>query len=181
MGIEVLLAGPVDSGLVDFLSSQLAEEIGSQVVNVTAVSVPEECYNPLRHQYNSTLMIARILSDLEKNQARQRLQSLRLILAPIDLYAEGLNFVFGEANPRLGTAIVSLARLGKEDLLKKRLLKEAIHEIGHLLGLGHCSDSKCVMFFSNSLIDTDRKSTKFCSNCRKRFEKAFEERTFRAR
>ncbi|WP_081825254.1 matrixin family metalloprotease [Persephonella sp. IF05-L8] len=46
-----------------------------------------------------------------------------------------------------------------------RITKEAVHEIGHTLGLGHCPDPECVMHFSNSIVDTDRKSYFFCSVC----------------
>ena len=44
-------------------------------------------------------------------------------------------------------------------------LTEAVHEIGHLLGIGHCPEPTCVMHFSNSLYDTDRKSPMFCGQC----------------
>ncbi|MEW6585820.1 MAG: hypothetical protein AB1442_09465 [Nitrospirota bacterium] len=49
------------------------------------------------------------------------------------------------------------------DHLKK--LGEAVHEIGHTFGLVHCSDPNCAMHFSNSLRDTDRKSSEFCGIC----------------
>ena len=39
---------------------------------------------------------------------------------------------------------------------------EAIHELGHTYGLGHCADPRCVMWFSNTLSETDRKGTEFC-------------------
>jgi len=50
-------------------------------------------------------------------------------------------------------------------LLIERTLKEAVHELGHTMGLGHCRDAGCVMHFSQSLIDTDVKSSYFCSRC----------------
>ena len=70
-------------------------------------------------------------------------------------------------------AIISLARLkagypGKPftaELFLRRALTEAVHEVGHLLGIGHCPQPTCVMHFSNSLYDTDRKGPTFCSRC----------------
>ena len=53
--------------------------------------------------------------------------------------------------------------MDKEMLLKQ--VKEAVHELGHTRGLGHCADPRCVMAFSNSLADTDRKGKEFCARC----------------
>jgi archaemetzincin len=74
--------------------------------------------------------------------------------------------VFGSAGGR--AAVVSIRRLrsgADAALLEQRLLKEAWHELGHTFGLGHCEDPHCVMSFSNSLADTDRKSSQFCNAC----------------
>jgi archaemetzincin len=89
----------------------------------------------------------------------------------VDLYCEGLNFVFGIAESPGRAAVISTARLraaANEALFRERVLKEAMHELGHTLGLGHCDDARCVMYFSNTLADTDRKGSRFCRNCRAR-------------
>lgn len=97
-----------------------------------------------------------------------------------DLYTQGLNFVFGVAE-RIGgkRCIVSIKRLresfyGKkedEEVLILRMAKEIIHELGHLKGLEHCENRKCVMHFSNSIYDTDFKDYRLCEKCKRRIFK----------
>ncbi|RFA92381.1 archaemetzincin family Zn-dependent metalloprotease [Pyrobaculum aerophilum] len=84
-----------------------------------------------------------------------------------DGYYPGLNFVFGLAVPVLKTAVVFTARL-VGPRFEERLVKEITHEAGHLYGLAHCANPSCVMYFSNSLLDTDRKSPYFCPKCREK-------------
>ncbi|MCS7132641.1 MAG: archaemetzincin family Zn-dependent metalloprotease [Nitrososphaeria archaeon] len=94
-----------------------------------------------------------------------------LLVTDKDLYAAGLNFVFGLA--WRGVAVISGHRLRQEfyeypadrKLFLERIVKEAVHEIGHLHGLTHCGDRGCVMAFSNSILDTDRKDWKLCKKC----------------
>ena len=91
-----------------------------------------------------------------------------------DLYAPGLNFVFGIADTEGRRALISLARLRPEfygsppddTLFRQRAVKEAVHELGHTCGLGRCHDPRCIMFFSNTLHDTDVKGPGFCAACR---------------
>ncbi|ALM74769.1 archaemetzincin family Zn-dependent metalloprotease [Thermococcus barophilus] len=98
-----------------------------------------------------------------------------------DLYEKGLNFIFGLASPYLKVAIISLHRLRPEfygeinngELLKDRAIKEAMHELGHVFGLEHCPNPKCVMHFSNSILDTDLKSREYCDNCLKKLKEVF--------
>jgi archaemetzincin len=63
-------------------------------------------------------------------------------------------------------------RTENDAIFEKRILREAIHELGHTFGLYHCQNY-CVMQFSNSLMEADKKSIKFCNNCSKRLELFF--------
>ncbi|WP_236953667.1 hypothetical protein [Methanocaldococcus bathoardescens] len=47
---------------------------------------------------------------------------------------------------------------------------EFIHEISHVLGLMHCKNKRCVMSFSNSIIDVDLKDWKYCEKCLKKLK-----------
>jgi len=125
-----------------------------------------QAYNPERKQYFSS----KLLASLGKAKKEERV----IGVADVDLYVPRLNFVFGEADVVSGTAIVSLCRLRQEyygmapneALFLERATKEIVHELGHTFGLGHCTNNKCVMHFSNSLADTDLKESHFCNMCR---------------
>ena len=88
-------------------------------------------------------------------------------VSPDDGYVPGLNFVFGIALPLTGSAVIFTYRLrtSSPERYLERVRKEALHEVGHLLGLGHCRVRKCVMSFSNSVFEVDLKTDKFCHAC----------------
>ena len=129
---------------------------------------PEFALDASRDQYNSL----EILDWLESRFTRP--DQWILGITNVDLTIPVLTFVFGEA--RLGgrSAVISAFRLREEFhgrpadtmVLLSRVEKEAIHEVGHMLGLTHCLDRNCVMYPSNSLAQTDVKSTKLCPRCR---------------
>jgi len=96
----------------------------------------------------------------------------------VDLYSPEFEFVFGEAERGSRVATVSLYRLRPEHygfppdvkVLEERAVKEAVHGLGHLYHLGHCSNSKCVMQFPTSLFYVDAKEKTFCSRCQQKLK-----------
>ena len=91
----------------------------------------------------------------------------------LDLYLSVFTFVFGAAHLDGLAGVVSLHRLdprryataGGRELLRDRLVKEAVHECGHLLGAVHCSQPGCVMQFSGAVEEIDLKSARLCPDC----------------
>ena len=61
---------------------------------------------------------------------------------------------------------VTTPRRAAGALFRERILKEAVHELGHLHGLSHCDDRSCVMVFSESVEGVDSKGADFCGRCR---------------
>lgn len=157
-----------DGEMAEWISSALATELK---INVSCermqTPIPKEAYNPRRNQYSAVAIIDHF-SKLKKYQC------MVLIVIEEDIYVPGLNYCFGLALGRV--AVVSTKRLDpsfygekfNKDLFKSRLVKEAVHEIGHLMGLSHCTNRTCVMSFSNWIGDTDIKSQRLCDICKKK-------------
>jgi len=129
----------------------------------------EFAYNPHRKQY----LASKILKFAKKFATKN--EDILFLLVDKDLYEEGFNYIFGESDGNV--CIVSIYRFKpctridteqEKNLLKERTIKTIIHELGHSFGLPHCSDPTCVMYFSNWLGDTDRKSKFFCERCKKK-------------
>jgi archaemetzincin len=171
--INLVPFGSVPLALLGYLEDGLKKELKAEVTLVEKASVPSGAYDPRRRQYQAGAFLPLLAPHKPGNNG------LVLGVTGVDLFVPELNFVFGLADFRQKCAIISLSRLQPEfyglpsdpQLFKERTLKEAIHELGHLLGLGHCPNPACIMFFSNSLADTDRKGPGFCPACRRRLEK----------
>lgn len=170
MKILILPVGQADMTILNTVGNGLPESIPQVVSEITTdvLQIPDDAYNQVRRQYRSGIIMAKIYGYAERSTAN-RVPGI----ANVDLYQPQLSFIFGEAQSPGKAAIISLHRLRpefyeqapNEELFGKRAVKEAVHEIGHTLGLRHCRDPLCVMFFSNSILDTDRKRPVFCRKC----------------
>ncbi len=166
--LYILPMGDAKGYEASWLCNELAKEFDLACELMGSCPLPKGSYNEDREQYLSTAILDAALPFMPSDAKRL------LVVVGVDLYVPGLNFVFGEASPSWRAAVISFARLHqsvyglKEDtaLFKRRLLTEAVHELGHTFSLGHCKDSHCVMYFSNTLADTDRKGPHFCKECK---------------
>ncbi|MFX1302572.1 MAG: archaemetzincin family Zn-dependent metalloprotease [Promethearchaeota archaeon] len=176
--IGLLKIGEFDESILIKLKKNLEQEFKEFNVSVSIIQekipLDEAKYNPIRRQYEASKVLNSIILY---NQNKQYFRILGVM--DRDIFTNGLNFVFGIAmSPKFKIsrvpimALISITRLrenfyGRPEIMalfELRILKEAIHELGHTFGLGHCNKF-CIMRFSNSLADTDEKPPKFCDSC----------------
>ncbi len=167
MKLQLLPIGDVDRRLLEELRASLATMFRGECELLGNGLSPQFAFHPERQQYHSSEILAFMQQNLSPNCWRV------LGVAAVDLYIPILTFVFGEAQMGGPCALVSLHRLRQEfygfapdqQLLRLRLVKEAVHELGHTLDLTHCDDYTCVMAASHAVEWIDIKEPHLCSVC----------------
>jgi len=146
---------------------ELERAFGTTAVRWDSAQRPSNTFDPKRRQHASGKVLAWLL---EAGPPGGKV----LGLTDQDLFIPILTYVFGEAQLGGRVAVASTARL-REDIellgerrFTERVVKEAVHEVGHAFGLVHCHVPRCVMSRASGVRDVDEKSTELCPRCRRR-------------
>ncbi len=159
--IRIVPIGAVPSPDVEALRGLVGREFTMITVTVgDPIELPAAAFDATRQQYNADTVM-RWLAPRAQNRA------VRVVgVTNVDLFSPGLNFVFSTAIRR-GTAVVmSLIRLRDPEgrLSQERYRKVVLRALGFTFGFESNPDPACVMHYSNSLSDLDRKGTAWCGD-----------------
>jgi archaemetzincin len=155
-------------GLIDHVRAHVGRAFGAQVSEWESAERPADTFDARRRQHLSGKVL-RFLLDRGPGPGTKVVG-----ITDQDLFIPILTFVFGEAQLGGAAAVVSTARLAEPAprpdprLFVERVAKECVHELGHAMGLMHCSALQCAMSRSASVRDVDRKHGGLCEDCRVR-------------
>lgn len=165
--VHLLPVGELSAAVLDELRRAIPRYFQVSCEVLSAVLDPSFAYHPERQQHHSSEI-------LQGMQRFIRPASWRVLgVTSVDLYIPILKYVFGEAQVHGPCALVSMYRLRQEfyglpsdeSLLRERLIKEAVHELGHTFGLRHCQDYRCAMASAHAVEWIDLREAAPCQAC----------------
>lgn len=168
--VHLLPVAPLPRALAEVLASRLSRHLSASCRVVEAAAPPELVRLPRRDQVDADALLRSLEARFTPSEA------VLVGLTAFDLGIPIFTFVFGRARQGGRTALVSLARLdpvfyglpADPELLARRAVDEAVHELGHLASLAHCPDASCIMSFAGSVEKVDVRGSAFCDGCRER-------------
>ena len=159
--------GDFAPGLLDPIRGEINRIYGYPTDILTLLDDLEFAFHPGRIQYHSTP----ILEQLAQKAPAGAIKVLALV--EVDLFIPILTHVYGEAQLGGRACMVSTIRLNEghnalntQQPFLGRIVKEAIHELGHTFNLRHCRDHTCLMHYCRNERDVDRKSDQLCRYCK---------------
>ena len=168
--IDIQPLGGAEPDVLQSVSTALEEAFGVAANVRNRVISIGQFYDERRGQYNSTEILKLLDHPHGSDHGRHHVVGI----TPHDLFIQILTYVFGEAALGGNVAVVSYHRFHNElyglspdrPLVLERIRKVAIHEVGHSLGLVHCSVQSCVMHAASYVEELDLKGHEFCPLCR---------------
>jgi archaemetzincin len=165
--IILIILSDIEETLIQSLKRRLEQTFNRDTEVRYSLQNLGYAYDKNRKQYVSPKILAKLRRI--KKQPKEKI----LGVTDVDLYSPGYDFVYGEAEIASGVATLSIYRLKENrrnngaspELLEERSVREAVHELGHLYQLGHCSNERCVMHACPCIADVDKAGHEFCEEC----------------
>lgn len=162
--INIQTLGSVNQSYVNEVKKTLESFYGVKAIIKSRLEFSDDILSPSKTRYDAS----KILHKYNSND-------VLLILTEKDItHKKGKNpewGIFGLGFCPGKTCVISTFRLYKnanQDKMIERLSKVAVHEIGHNMGLGHCTnDDKCLMNDAGGTIkQVDNERIWFCDRCK---------------
>jgi archaemetzincin len=170
-----------DPVLLDTVRRTIQEVVGYQVVVLKSTPMPQKAFVNIKYPRFRADSIIRFLKEKDDRRfdyvmgltpqelSHTKKDARGQIKYPAMKYRDwgihGLGYCPGR------TSVVSTAKIQSDrpGVMSRRLKKICVHELGHNLGLPHCSTQHCVMQDSNEKMSTiDNARLAFCASCKRK-------------
>jgi archaemetzincin len=157
--------GDINSDICVLLEKKIQSVFGYNTMTHPILSDISFAYDENRKQFHSTPILQRLSDNAPEN-------CFKIIgITTLDLFIPILTHVYGEAQLGGKACMISTYRLydnmetDSYTKIHERIVKEAVHELGHTFSLRHCDSSSCIMHYCRGIQDVDMKSDQLCRYC----------------
>jgi archaemetzincin len=159
VALTMIPFGDVDHLVLSVVAAHLQTLLGLNTDIEPVREYPKYAFISSRRQYDATKILGKL--------GREPKKSFQFGIISKDLCTPILTYVFGESQLGGRAAVISICRLEDDNrqITCERAAKISLHEVGHLLGIGHCWQNFCLMRFCGNLHDLDQLPITFCSTC----------------
>ncbi len=171
-GLELVRVGAVAPSLLRKLRGDLAVCLAHPVWISDQELAPSGAFSRERRQYSAVDLLGMLQNP------PLRINQRRIGVTDVDLFLPVFAHVLGSAQLEGPVGIASVHRLRPEfqdepsdpQVLRLRILKEVLHELGHTFGLVHCKVPWCAMSASLLPEHVDLKDPSYCVPCCQKLE-----------
>ncbi len=176
--VYLVSLGTFDSELLDAIAEGIATELQVEVKRLGRKPLPKSAWYAPRRRYRADIILDHLPTLIPDEPPSTRI----LALTQKDISTTKGKFkdwgVFGLGNMPGQAAVVSGFRLRRKAKgsahLRRRIVNTTIHEVGHMLGLDHCTehDARCPMQDAEgSIANTDSSTGHLGPECRAELER----------
>lgn len=171
--VYLVSLGPFEPKMLDAIAAGLTDELQVEVKRLGRKPLPKSAWYAPRKRFRADIILDHLPTLIPDEPESTRI----LALTQKDISTTKGKFkdwgVFGLGNMPGQAAVVSNFRLKRKAKgakhLRRRIVNTAVHEVGHMLGLAHCTehDARCPMQDAEgSIANTDASTGHLGPECR---------------
>jgi len=175
--VTLVTLGTFPRDLADAVEAGLRAELAVDVRRMNDRPLPRAAFYPPRHRYRADRLLTHLHTLVPGDPTTTRIlgmTSVDISTTKGRVYDWG---VFGLGDLGGTACVISVFRLRRSardaEHLRFRIVTTAIHEVGHTLGLDHCTEPRCVMRDAEGSITTvDTSTGRLGPECRARLDRS---------